>query len=255
MLHRMVFIVLAVLNPGHKLEEIKHGKMIHDETENCLTTPSHENADLFFSEMQKAREDEEQRRTVIDDKNKVLLTVGGLLLTANAAVISHVAYRWVALLPLLPLMIAIFLVLVYYRTQGYRVVDLESMDWSGDSKDAKHKIALEYWSCGKALSPINDFRVGVYRAARRALLVGLGLLIPVFVLAGFGPEQESKFLKRLKEDRDLVRLLQGPVGPMGPAGPQGPMGDAGPPGPEGKTGPVGPQGKPGKSAPDCQPCP
>jgi len=224
--------------------------MIHANTENNLTPPSQENADLFFSEMQKAREDEEQRGMVIDDKNKVLLTVGGLLLTANAAIISHVAFRWVALLPMVPLMMAIFLILVYYRTQGHRVVDLESMDWSRDN--AKYRVALEHWYCGKALSPINDFRVGVYRAARRALLVGLGLLIPVFVLAGFGPEQESKFLKRLKEDQGLVRLLQGPVGPVGP---QGQRGDAGPSGPEGKRGPVGPQGKPGKSACECPPCP
>lgn len=247
-LHLVVFIFLAMLNPGHRLDEVIQGKMIHAKTEKHLTPPTQKNADLFLSEIQKAKDDEEQRRMIIDEKNKVLLTVGGLLLTANAAIFSHVTLRWMTLLPMVPIMMGIFLILVYFRTQGYRVVDLESIDWSRD--DVKHKVALEHWDCRKDLSPINDFRVGVYRAARRALLVGLGLLIPVFVLAGFGPEQEDKFVRKLKEDQDLVRLLQGPVGPVGP---QGPKGDAGSPGPEGKRGPVGPQGKPGKSAPECPP--
>lgn len=246
------FLVLAILNPGHTLDEVVQGKMIHSNSENpseLLPPPSKENIDLYYSEAEKGKKVEEERRTVIDEKNKVLLTVGGLLLTANAALFTQVAHQWVALLPMLPIMMAIFLILVYFRTQAYSVVSLESFDWTGDSCDVKYRVALEHLKCGKALGPINDFRVGVYRAARRALLIGLALLIPVFLLAGFGHEQENNFLKRLKGNQDLVRLLQGPVGPMGPAGPQGSVGNVGPPGQ------AGPPGKPCKTTPLCPPCP
>ncbi|MDO8444717.1 MAG: collagen-like protein [Deltaproteobacteria bacterium] len=241
----LTYFLLLVLNPGHTFEEVKTGSLVHDKENKAypdsgITDKS--NVALLLEEARKAKEEEGSRRIALDDKSKVLLTISALLVAADAALSSHVDPRWVLLLPLIPILITVFLIMVYFQIQRVSVVEPLSLGWKGDTDLIREKLALEYLKCAAYLSPINDFRADVYRAAARSLLMGIVLLIPVFITASLS-SNENILIKAVCSNAELKRELQGIPGPVGPQGPQGLPGERGLVGTEGKQGPKGPVGE------------
>jgi hypothetical protein len=233
----ITYLILFFLNPGHKFTEVKDGLLYHIDGEpkkNIADIVTDSNVDLLLEEAGKFKAEEEKRHKSIDEKNKVLLTVSALLVTADAALFSRVEPRWVLLLPLLPIMVTIFLVVRYFRVQDFRVVDLHSIKWTGDTNMAKKNLANEYLGCASHLSPRNDFRIGIFRAATRALIIGIFLFLPVFIIAVFSPSNGNEALRALRSNSQIMDELRGPMGPQGPPGPQGQ------PGQQGLQGPMGP---------------
>jgi hypothetical protein len=102
------------------------------------------------------------------------------------------------------------------------------------------------------LGPINNFRVGIQRAARRAVVLAVVLMLPSLIVAAFGNPKESSLAEEIEQNAELHSLLRGPAGPAGPEGPVGPMG---PPGPQGAQGPTELQGPPGLPRPEGEPDP
>ena len=243
--YRITFLVLAVLNPGHTLREVLNGRMQHDDIKAPPDLAAVGDASTAIEEARRAWLDEEQRRSIIDDKSKSLLTISALLLAANAALLPHVHPRWVGLLPIIPVIATIFLMLMYVRTYKSRVVDRSRMKWTLGRDDVARELAVEYFACAADSGLVNDFRVGVQRAARRAVLLAVGLMLLPVALAAFGGPNQSGFVDELKQDVELRSLLQGPPGPAGPTGPIGPVGPPGMPGAPGPIGPQGPVGPPG----------
>lgn len=234
----ITYILLFVLNPGHELEEVRKGALIREmnaSEKTLIVHASDDNIDVLLTEAKTYKEEEDKRRIIIDEKNKILLTVSALLVTASAALFPHVDPRWIILIPLFPILMSLYLILMYFRVQAVQVIDLRSINWEDDLRKTKEKLVSDYFNCASNLSPKNDFLVGLYRAASRALILGIFIFLFVFFVAVFLSSTDDKVLKTLRLNQQLKEELRGPPGPPGPQGPQG------------MQGPIGPQGPPGTS--------
>jgi len=253
-IYRLTWAVLAVLNPGHSFKEVWDGKMESSGDQSNPEITENTDPDLAFEQGKIAQREEVARRAIVEDKSKVFLTISALLLAGNAALLPHMHPRWIGIMPLLPIIAAVFLALMYFRTSVVAVVVRYSVDWSNDPAKIKRMLAREQFKCAADMELSNDFRVGIYRAARRAVILAIFLLIPAVASAVFTAKDEESLINEVQRDAELPRnaelpqLLQGPSGAVGPAGPAGEQGLEGKVGPRGPAGPRGPQGKPGGSA-------
>ncbi len=256
--YRLTYWLLACLNPGHTLKEVRQGRMEHETANGAPQLPDTADADAAIEESSRAFGAEERRREILDDKSKFLLTAGALLIAANAVLLPYISPRWIGLLPVVPMIAAVFLILMYFRTYTVRIVNWKSLDWSCTSDELKREVAKEQFLCTLDLEPVNAFRVGVQRGARRAVVVALFLMVPSLTLATFSGENQDGLTERIRQHTELRTLLQGPPGPTGPAcpagttgltGPKGLAGQQGPPGPKGEPGPQGPPGPKGEPGP------
>lgn len=256
-LHRLTFGLLYFLNPGHRLDEVRKGKCLHaagNQVDAGTTIPSatadKEVLDLCAEEVRRLLEQQGGRRASLDDKSKVLLTIAGIILAANAALLPQLPVKWLGLFPIAALLTVIFLLLRYFRTGTYMTVGLAS-DWQS-AAGAKRDIALQELVCERDWSASNEFLVGVQRAGYRALLLALAAEIVVLASVVFSSPPADALKRQLTDDAALRALLQGPTGPAGMAGtsgPEGRVGQPGPPGPQGPQGAAGPQGPTGPSGP------
>jgi len=253
-----VHMLLGLLNQGHSLEEIREGRLHYQDRKVAL--PDNVDAELALSEARCAVAREEARRAIIDDKSRVVLTVSALLLAGNTALLPHVPVRVAGLLPLFFVFGAVFLTLMYFRTYAVEAVDYEGLPWSEDADNVKREIARKEFACAASIDAVNGFRIAVQRGARRALILGVIVMILPLLLVCFG-RASDEVTERVEKDGKLRALLQGPVGPagpagsIGPAGPRGPVGPVGPPGLQGPPGPAGPLGPTGSAGPPSAPAP
>ncbi len=245
--YRTAYLLIYFLNPGHKYDEIRSGEMTCASPSPTVVLPDDADPDLAIAEARREVDREEERRSAIDDKSKVLLTVSALLLAANAALLAHLPYRWVGLIPLVFVLSAVFLTLMYFRTYKTMRMDPTTINWSTNTA-TKLAIARDEFNCARSMGPQNDLRIGVHRAARRALILALASLVPVLLSVAFYRPPDL-LVKRIETDARVRSLLLGPPGTRGPMGPQGQAGPAGPTGPKGDTGEAGPQGSPGAIGP------
>lgn len=251
----VAFALMYVFNPGHRFKELRDGRMHYKKAEHAQPgSPSEhswlENAidlDMACEEAQNAFVREEKRQKVIDEKSKVMLTVSALLLAAISAVLPHVAFRWLLLVPFGLTCVTIYLLLMYFRTCAVQSPDASSIDWS-DARTAKTAVAKAWLEASADLEPQNGLRVGVQRAARRTLILGLLALMPSVAMLAFSPSQDQ-LMETLRDHVEIRKLLIGPPGVQGPSGRPGDPGATGPRGPSGAEGPPGPQGPPASQPP------
>lgn len=194
--------------------------------------------DFFLETTKKSLDTELNRVSVIDEKNKVLLTIAALLMASNAAIATVISPKWVSLLSAIPTGFALFLVMVHFGVRVVTFPEYKEIYSDVDPKNAKINLGKEYLKCELDYSQSNDYFVGVYRASSRAIILGIFFLIPTF--ACIGEDSKYDILKMIKNDTELIEILRGPTGQQGIAGP------VGPPGPKGEIGPIGPQGPIGR---------
>lgn len=238
-----VFLALFFLNPGHHFREVAQG-VLEQEHASYLVPEEHsllpqEQSDLLLSEAEKALSSENDRQHAIDEKSKILLTIAALLLAAISVIASQIASRWILAFPMAFVWLAIVLVLIYFRKQSVAIVDSNSLDWSGELPHLKYELSRLNFTCANHLSVRNDFRVGIYQAAARALLIGLFMFIFSFFMALFEQPNANAIMREIRSNPLLLKELTGPKGPSGPVGPVGPSGATGPPGHAGPPGPPG----------------
>lgn len=247
--YRVAYWLVYVLNPGHSYQEILNGEMQHATPAPPVEVPDSADAEFVLAEARREVERQEKRREAIDDKSKIMLPVSALLLAANAALLPFLPVRWLGFIPLSFVLMALFLTLMYFRTYRNKYVDPTKVDWSDKTK-AQLELARVEFDCARSMGPQNDLRVGVHKAARRALVLGLGCLVPVLLSVAF-VKPDDAVVKRIETDAKVRALLQGPAGApgstgaQGPTGPRGRTGSTGPVGPQGAEGPMGPPGTPG----------
>jgi hypothetical protein len=222
------YVFLFVLNPGHTYAEVKDGKMhvSADFKSKFRKDGTVESARTYF-------EEEVKRSQVIDEKNKVLLTITALLVAANAAIASSIELKWLILVPLIPTVISIFLILVHFGIQSIPIPDYGKKN---------EELMNSYFDCMEKYSQANCLRVGIYLASCRAATFGVIFLLVVFICFAFAGDfsSEDKLVRTIKNNTELQNCLRGPQGPSGPKGERGEEGL------QGIQGPPGPQGTPGK---------
>ena len=174
---------MCILNPGHSLSEITDGRLHYRETKWAITLTDDVDPDFVLEQAHAALAEEERRREILDQKSTSLLTIGAILLAGNAALLRYSAFPGLHLIPLLPLVAALFLLLMYFRTYRKMAVHRSSIDWSKHTKTIKRELASQLFEAAFDLEPINAFRVGVQRAARRAIIVSVLLIIPVALIS------------------------------------------------------------------------
>jgi len=175
-------------------------------------------------------EEEVKRSQIIDEKNKVLLTITALLVAADAAIASSIEPKWLILVPLIPTVISIFLILVHFGVQSVPIPAYGKKN---------EELTNSYYDCMEKYSQANCFRVGIYLASCRAATIGVLLLLVVFIYFAFTKDSssEDKLIRTMQNSTELLNRLRGPQGPAGPKGErgaEGPQGIQGPPGPTGK---------------------
>ena len=212
------YILLFILNPGHTYAEVKNDCMIPSETFRGTAPSTVDSARAYY-------EEEVKRSKVVDEKNKVLLTIAALLVAACSAIAAGIETKWFILIPLIPTVVSIFLVLVHF---GVQTVSIPKYELTCDKE-----LAESYYQCKNKLSLATDFRVGIYRAACRAITIGILLLLAIFIY--FASEEsysaEENLVKAVHGDVELVSRLRGPQGPKGERGLEGAQGPSGPQGP------------------------
>ena len=243
--YRLVYWLLFVFNPGHTLKEIRDGAM--DREIQKIDLPDGADASLALEEAHRAAAYEETRRGIVDEKSKVLLTVSALLLAANAALLPRAPVAGV--IPLLCVFVATFLTLMYFRTYTTTVVDYRTVNWSKESDEVRIQIARKQFACVDGMARVNEYRVGVHRGARRALIAAVVSMLLVSTAVVSLSKRTDPLVERIEKDAEVRALLQGPQGPIGPPGPMGSSGPRGPAGPLGPVGAVGPRGPQGPAGP------
>lgn len=233
-----IYFLLYILNPGHKYAEVRSQCMIPPETTEGTPSETPEGSVSYNVDGARASYEEEVKRSkVVDEKNKVLLTIAALLVAACSAIAGGIEPKWLMLVPVIPTVISIFLVLVHFGVQTVSIPEYEL--------NCDNELVESYHQCKNQLSLATDFRVGIYRAACRAVTLSVLLLLGVFIY--FASEEslstEDKLVKAVQNNAALLSRLRGPQGPTGPKGERGLEGGQGP---QGSLGLPGPQGPPGK---------
>lgn len=235
----ITFFLMFILNPGHTFKEVQDKRMNNKKnTDNEFEISDEIDPDFFLQTTKENLKGELNRGTVIDEKNKVLLTVAALLMAADVAMITAINPKWIAILPIVPTIAALFLILVHFGVRVVPVPNYKEISKDINLNNAKRNLGKEYLSCESKYSYSNNYFVGVYRASCRAIILGILLLIPAFAFVG--NNSENNLIKLLRNNTELMNLLKGPQGPSGMPGPMGP------PGPKGEIGPTGIQWPMGK---------
>jgi len=221
--HLATWFFLFFLNPGHRFIEVAKQEMQYQEEQTAANNEiNHEiDAEMAITLASSYFQEEVDRGKAIDEKNKILLTVATLFLASAAIMAPSVAPKWLVLIPQSPIMISIYLVLVHFGVQSMPVPDWKIVHACQNDEEAKRKLATEYFNNGDRLCPKNDFRVGIYRASIRSMIIGILLFFPLFVIFSASPPSDNKIIDKIKNDKQLQLILRGPTGPQGPSGPQG----------------------------------
>jgi len=211
------YTLLFILNPGHTYAEVKNKHMI-------LSGVANETSPTNVEATRKYYDEEIKRNQVVDEKNKVLLTIAALLVAACSAIAAGIEPKWLMLVPLIPTVASIFLILVHF---GVQTVSIPEYELTSDEQ-----LARSYYHCKENLSRATEFRVGIYRAACRAVTIGVILLVATFIYSTSVEclSTEGKLIKAVHNNAELLDRLRGPRGPVGPKGERGLEGIQGPPG-------------------------
>ncbi|MCK5472671.1 MAG: hypothetical protein KAI59_01455 [Planctomycetes bacterium] len=202
------FILLYILNPGHRYAEVKSDSMILSETVEGTASGNADSARTYY-------EEEVKRSKVVDEKNKVLLTIAALLVAACSAIAAGIEPKWLILVPLIPTVVSIFLILVHF---GVQTVSIPKYELTNDEQ-----LAESYYHCKENLSRATEFRVGIYRAACRSVTMGVILLAAIFIYFASveSLSTEDKLIKAVHNNAESLDRLRGPQWPAGPKGEHG----------------------------------
>ncbi|OGS44150.1 MAG: hypothetical protein A3J79_09680 [Elusimicrobia bacterium RIFOXYB2_FULL_62_6] len=181
---------------------------------------------------------EAKRTAVVHEKGRTLLTVAGLLIPLLTGAIPFVpgVARAGCVAALILLVITVYLLTEIHAVGVVSYPNLGALVGLAETQQ-KAELLANYEASRSANAAANCFLVDLYRAARRAALIALVVIMAMGTMTAiFLPGLEDRVVLKLRSHPDLIRVLQGPVGPVGrdgldgPAGPEGPQGLPGLPG-------------------------
>ncbi len=200
------------------------------------------------------------RRTVVTDKCKTLLTLSSFILAISGVFLPKPfeldgwLMRGLIIAAGILVLDSVLLLLVYFGVGTESKVGFDQSIVALEKDDLKKALINEYLKCEVASENRTHYLVDVYATARFYALAGF-LLMLCLATINFLNHPPSAYAKQtiqeLKKDPQLTSLLRGidgragQKGDIGPAGPKGDKGDLGPTGAKGDKGDIGPQGPKG----------
>jgi hypothetical protein len=192
------------------------------------------------------------RREYVTDKTKTLITLNSVLLAILAAFLPKLTdfpSLWISL-PfyggVLLLLNALLIMWMYYDIKGETVLELHQSEVELKKDDLKKSLINSYLRCQVDTDNVTDYLADLYKTARFYFFFGFIVIFGIFSINYFlrpnsfsGPKE---VIQELRSNPELIDLLRGPKGDVGPQGRRGPKGDRGEKGPQGEIGPKGDRG-------------
>ena len=187
----------------------------------------------------------QDRRSVVSDKCKTLLTVSSILLTLIGLLLPkfiHLQQTWMGVsffIAMGALLNTIILLLVFFDVGADMEIDVGPDDVARDTKDMQKNLINSHLQCQTALDNRTDYLVDLYKAARFFFLSAFSLVILLFATSFFARSSvgvTEDVIVRLRSDTAMIELLRGPMGDKGEKGDKGDEGDRGVKGEKGDRG-------------------
>lgn len=189
-----LFLLLYFINPGHRFEEVKKRCLIPQHPCDDSISDRHLAKELFEAEIERAQK--------LDEKNKVLLTIAALFLAGLSALGSRISQPWLFMIAVVPVFFSVYLIIVHFQVEGRPVPDIQKWDQTEKSKRASTQ-AKDLSDCAKTLRNQTDYKIGIYRAASRLILMGLLGSLPAFIFLDGAKATNSESPVNIAKDDTL----------------------------------------------------
>ncbi len=203
-------------------------------------------SDALMDAAQSEHANAEARRSIVDDKARMLLTIVGLLIPVTATLASRLDLPVLVLAPLGCFLFSALILVGYLGIGNFMKPKLSADEMGLEGEKLKKQVIADLLQSARVNEQATDFLVDVFRASLRALLLGLILIVAISATAYLrAGDPTARLIQQLRSDPALIRELRGPQGPPGATGVTGTRGLQGD---RGLQGPTGPQGQPGPPA-------
>lgn len=163
------------------------------------------------------------RRNIVSEKLKALLTLGSLMLAAIGLLVPRGAFgaSWSRIglyVCALLLLNAIALILASQEVRTEMHVTLDETDVPKRSNELKAQVAGDYLMCAHDVDQGTDYLVEIYKAAKMSLSSGMWIaaaLVSIVYTSQPKSDPVGDIVSRLRGDPALVELLRGPRGMKG----------------------------------------
>jgi len=248
--HGILFFLLQICRIECSFEEVQKRKYKSDAAFKCPALPDNqEQLSLILDLAKELKETSDERWTVIENKAKFLLTLTGSVVALSAIFLAKWGGAFVATILMVFFLGAFFLLWEFYRVGSLSIIDIEDIAKAKNQTAQKKALILAYLQVEHFNRLKLDFLVDLYRASRRFMLVVMIVTCLLGTLSFINRESfETRIIKEIRSNSDVIQLLTGPAGKPGERGPngeRGPQGDKGFQGERGPQGERGAQGEPG----------
>lgn len=250
----ITFLSMRFYGPELSFDEVRKGRYNHKKhTDRDLVQAK--DLDLLLAAAKECYKTAQDRRSVVTDKCKTLLTLSTFILAISGLFMPKTFEfdGWIArglfFISGLFMADAVILLLVYFGVGSETTVTLDQDYVPLDKDDLKKALINDFLKCEVETDNRTDYLVNVYEAARCFAFAGFGMMLALVAysyLTRTPSGEAARVIQALRGDQRLIDLLRGPAGEQGPRGPEGPKGS---PGPIGPVGPKGDKGDVGRADP------
>jgi Collagen triple helix repeat (20 copies) len=187
------------------------------------------------------KENCDKRWGIIENKAKFLLTLTGSILAIGSLALGKSSNTLAATILIVAFLGTFYLLWEFYRVGSSNIPDIEKCASAASPDDQTKVLINEYLEAEYTDDLRLSFLVDLYRAAQRFMFSSM-LLTCIILIWAFHADNtlDTRFLRDLRSNPDMIRLLTGPKGERGDPGEKGAKGDRGEAGPPGERGFIGP---------------
>ena len=190
---------------------------------------------------------EGERGEGVGKKVQSLLGLASLLLSLIVGLMTVTSVPLLGFVPLLFSLVTIIVVVEFFSVDGFMKPSLDDDVGSLKDEELRARMVRDYIYAANSNAKVNDFKVDLFRVAKRAYFFALLSLVLIGLFSlGMRKNEDRRIVDKLRTDPKFVAAVRGATGAQGPKGDQGllgPKGDIGPIGPRGEKGDSGPPGK------------
>jgi hypothetical protein len=231
----LAYLTLRLYGKEVVYSDVKAGTFA-SRTPSPLSLESAKDIDTLLNMSKDSVANAEQRRGVVTDKCKTLLTLGSLLLGVVGLLLpKYLAFdsvwmRWLSVIAIAILFNAIIILLMFFDVGQDMIVSLGQDDIPLDDTNLKKSLLNRCLQCCAATENRTDYLVELYRSARFCLLSALTIiagLVLTSLLMSSPSDQTERIVREMRSDPPLTNLLRGPKGDTGQKGDRGDRGATG----------------------------